>query len=89
MKLTKLFVPALLLAGMTMGVISCGDKPKDEPEKPMTSVEQKDKVETAALSVVNAINPADFQYLIDEMKYVRDHYTLFYGEYFDISALGE
>ena len=87
MKLTKLFVPALLLAGMTMGVISCGDKPKDEPEKPMTSVEQKDKVETAALSVVNAINPADFQYLIDEMKYVRDHYTLFYGEYFDISAL--
>lgn len=77
MKLTKLYVPVLLMAGMTMGILSCDKKPKEEPEKPMTSVEQKDKVETAALAAIGAVNPEDFQYLIQEVLYVKDNYTDF------------
>ncbi|MBQ9201468.1 MAG: hypothetical protein IJ154_03745 [Bacteroidales bacterium] len=88
MKLRKFNVmPALLLAGLTLGVISCGDKKeKEEAEKPMTSVEQKNKFEEAGLAVVNAINPEDFQYLVDEAKFVYNKYTGI-GEEYDPSAL--
>lgn len=78
MKLTKHYlVPALLLAGMTFGIASCDDKNKKEPEQPMSSVEQKDKVEDAALAAINAVNPEDFRYLATEVLYVRDEYADF------------